>query len=80
MAEARGRAEWAQTSSMLALIANVNRDPKKRRAFKAEDFSPYRPEKGAKAPKADLSVLRDVFVKPKRRKPQRYRGTEEKKP
>jgi len=33
MAEARGRESWAHTSAILALIANVNRDPKKTRPF-----------------------------------------------
>jgi len=41
MAEARGRDDWAHTSAILALIANVNRDPKKTRPFKPSDFDPY---------------------------------------
>ncbi|HEV57107.1 MAG TPA: hypothetical protein ENN87_06365 [Phycisphaerales bacterium] len=41
MAEARGRDNWAHTSAILALIANVNRDPKKTRPCKPADFDPY---------------------------------------
>lgn len=41
MAEARGRDRWAHTSSVMALIANVNRDPKKGLAFRPSDFNPY---------------------------------------
>ena len=41
MAESRGRATWAIASSLMALIANVNRDPKKGRSFRPGDFNPY---------------------------------------
>jgi hypothetical protein len=41
MAEARSRAAWAHTSSVLAMLANVNRDPKRTRAFRPEDFDPH---------------------------------------
>jgi hypothetical protein len=41
MADARNRAGWNHTSHILCLIANVNRDPKKGRAFKPADFNPY---------------------------------------
>ena len=40
MAEARRRDEWDRTSVVLALIFNVNRDPKKVRAASPEDFHP----------------------------------------
>lgn len=41
MAEGRRREQWAHTASLCALIANVNRDPKKHRAFRPDDFNPY---------------------------------------
>jgi hypothetical protein len=41
MADARNRAEWGRASSIMALIANVNRDPKKGRALKPKDFHPF---------------------------------------
>jgi len=40
MSEARAQAMWAHTSSIMALIANVNRDPKRTRPFKPSDFNP----------------------------------------
>ena len=62
MAEARRREEWGRTSAVMALVANVNRDPKKTRAFKPGDFDPT--ARSAKAPEmtGDLSILRRVFV------------------
>jgi len=36
MAEGR----WEQTASILAMTANVNRDPRKHRRFAAADFNP----------------------------------------
>ncbi len=42
MAESRSREEWLHTSSILALLANVNRDPKKTPAFKPSDFDPHK--------------------------------------
>lgn len=40
MAEGRGRAEWARTSTVLALITNLHRDPKKP-PCKPSDLSPF---------------------------------------
>jgi len=45
MAEARAKERWGHTSSLMALIANVNRDPKKHQAFRPDDFSPYAPRR-----------------------------------
>jgi len=43
MANAKSEAAWAHTSSILAMIANVNRNPKKRaKPFTPMDFSPYK--------------------------------------
>jgi hypothetical protein len=44
MADARGRSEWARSSLLCTLIANVNRDPKSK-PFTLDDFSPYKIEK-----------------------------------
>ena len=62
LADARGRFEWEQTASLMALIVNLMRDPKKNKPVKAEDFNPYTVKEKAFL-KAPLSVLRDVFVK-----------------
>lgn len=41
MAEGRQKHDWGQTASMLALIANCHRDPKKRpRPFAPDEFMP----------------------------------------
>jgi len=70
MGEARLDEHWSHTASILALIANVNRDPKKTGPFKPADFMPPRnprnPRTGNPEPtieKADISVLKSVFIK-----------------
>jgi hypothetical protein len=70
MAEARGRANWAHTSTVLALLANVNRDPKRTRAFKPSDFNPFetrRARGGVPLVAENLAVLKRVFVDQKER-------------
>ena len=67
MAEGRGRAEWGRTASMMALVANVNRDPRKRRKpFQPDDFIPpaykARREKPAVI-KAGFGVLKMIFCR-----------------
>lgn len=57
--------EWGQTSCLMALVANIMRDPKKGKTFKPEDFNPYH-EKDKKVPMAPLNILKDVFVKDKK--------------
>ena len=67
MAEAKGRESWAHTSALMALIANVNRDPKKTRPFKPADFDPHTvKDKRDKAIElTDMATLKDAFVKTK---------------
>ena len=64
MAEARSKERWAHTSTVLALIANVNRDPKKHSPFKPADFNPHA-ERAVKITTSDLSILKQVFVERK---------------
>jgi len=47
---------------MMALVANVNRDPKKTRAFKPSDFDPTARAAMTPAKTKDLRVLKRVFV------------------
>lgn len=61
MAEARQRDEWARTSSLMALIANAHRNPKRSRAFKPSDFDPLGPRRH-EAPKVGVGILKQVFV------------------
>jgi hypothetical protein len=70
MAEGRGLDDWAHTSSLMALIANVNRDPKKGRAYKPKDFDPYarlRPGSRKQASQGDLAILREMLESQKTR-------------
>ncbi|NIA06905.1 MAG: hypothetical protein GWP14_04570 [Actinobacteria bacterium] len=63
MAEGSGRDRWAHTATVLALIANVNRDPKKTRAFKPEQFNPYAVNDRRKQRKsADLTILKEALT------------------
>ena len=63
MAEAKGRTAWGHTSAILALVANVNRDPKKGKPFTPADFNPFelRKRKGP-LPKADIKLLKRLWV------------------
>ncbi len=64
MAEARGKEAWARTAAILAMTANVNRDPKRTKAFAPVDFNPYELARRKKHKiKVDITVLRDVFVR-----------------
>jgi hypothetical protein len=60
MAEARQQADWTRTASLMALIANCHRDPKKQRAFRPSDFDPL--ARRSAPPKVGVDVLKDVFI------------------
>ena len=62
MADARGKFEWEQTASLMALIVNLVRDPQKSKPVKPDVFNPYS-QKEQKITKVPLSILKDVFVK-----------------
>jgi len=55
MAEARVDAEWNHTSAILAMLANVNRDPK-HSSYHPEDFHPLRRRRNRSA---GIPVTRD---------------------
>ena len=70
MAEGRSKDNWQHTSSILALMANVNRDPKKTKLFKPSDFNPTlnqssRPDVIV-VNKENVSLLRNLFTGDKR--------------
>jgi hypothetical protein len=70
MAEARQSDLWNHTAALLALLANAHRDPKKTRPLKPIDFHPYRSSKPTTAaPKAPISILKQVFVDGVRQRP-----------
>lgn len=60
MSEGRSRERWTHTSMVLSLIANVNRDPKKGRAFTPSDFDPWATadRRSQVVTKDDLTMLR----------------------
>lgn len=62
LAEARGKFEWEQTASLMALVVNLVRDPKKGKPAKPADFNPYYQKEKPKV-KVPLSFLKEVFVK-----------------
>jgi len=71
MAQARQEDHWNHTAALMALLANVNRDPKRGRAFKPADFHPALPQRQARiggggppAPlKGEIGMLK-IFVTP----------------
>jgi len=67
MSHGRIRQEWNYTSSLLAMIANANRDHKKRsRPFEAGEFHPFEKGKrrsaGMPVKAADIGLLKELFV------------------
>jgi len=60
MAEGRQREHWSRASAVMALIANTQRDPKRTRAFRPNDFDPF--ARATQQFKADIGVLKTVFI------------------
>jgi len=60
MAEARMKDDWSRTSSLMALLANCHRDPKKTPPYRPSDFDPF--VKSRQPPIVGVEVLKDVFV------------------
>ena len=65
MVEGRGKFEWSQTASLMALAANLVRDPKKGKAASPADFNPFaqRPPKPVLRGKEMLAALKAAFVR-----------------
>jgi hypothetical protein len=65
MADARQHDLWNYASGLMALLANIHRDPKKGRALRPQDFHPLahaRTRRRQQPLKADIIVLKSVFV------------------
>ena len=67
MAQARQEDNWNHTAAIMALLANVNRDPKRGRPFKPADFHPALPGRQARTQspsvlKGEITMLKTVFV------------------
>lgn len=63
MAEARAEQQWNHTASLLAMLVNVNRDPRSGRAARPIDFHPLARRVEEPVLKVDIGVLKQVFVK-----------------
>lgn len=70
MAEGRGRAEWARTAEVLAMIANCNRDAKKHPApFSSAEFTPYaQAQAQAVKDRVPVKALKGIFCRPSKPK------------
>lgn len=63
MVESKGRYDWAQISSLMALMVNLVRDPRHSSPARPVDFNPYIPQPKKQILRGkDLSILKDVFV------------------
>ena len=64
MAEGVQRVQWAQTSAVLAMLANAHRDPKRKPTpFKPDDFNPWAERRGpTTAMKVNIDALK-VFLR-----------------
>ena len=56
--------QWSHTASVLAMIANVNRDPKKHKPIRPDDLNPtvQKEVPVAEMPQSDLTELREFFT------------------
>lgn len=59
MANSRGDEEWKRTSTMLAMLYNMNRDPLKSKPAMAEEFNPYSKANRAKPIISDRKLAPD---------------------
>jgi hypothetical protein len=64
MAEGCISESWNHTSAVLALLANVHRDPRKGRAMRPADFHPMHktPARKPAVLKGSVELLKTVFV------------------
>ena len=64
MAEGRSRAAWERTSAIMALIANANRDRKRKPSpYKPDDFNPFAKKQKRAIKLESLAPLRSAFEK-----------------
>ncbi|MFM2093827.1 MAG: hypothetical protein RIS70_951 [Planctomycetota bacterium] len=62
MGEAKSQQAWAHTSSVLAMLANLHRDPKKTRTYKPDDFNPHVRKHSVTIQKVGIGLLKQVFI------------------
>lgn len=61
-AEARQTDEWSRTAHVLAVLININRDPRRRQVAKPEDLMPQKRRRKVEPMKTDISALK-MFLK-----------------
>ncbi|MBS3735534.1 MAG: hypothetical protein KGY99_11550, partial [Phycisphaerae bacterium] len=64
-ADGRSRHDWQQTASVLAMLANCHRDPKKSKPFQPDDFNPHAPRQRGPAirvTKENITDMRAEFI------------------
>ena len=57
MSNSRLRSEWARTANILCMMANINRDEKRKKTpYTVQDFMPFKDERLKNAPVRKLSM------------------------
>lgn len=64
MAEGRSEANWGLLSHLLALLANVNRDPRRSAPLSPSDFDPHARarEKSAPTQRVNIKDIKDLLM------------------
>ncbi len=60
MLDGKQRHDWSIASAVMALVANIHRDPKRSRRLNPSDFDPF--AKRQRPIKVGVSVLKGVFI------------------
>ena len=63
MYKGKAKHDWRIASTHLAMLANINRDPKKGRVFKPQDFDPtHERVPVSQLPKVGVDVLKKAII------------------
>lgn len=63
MLDGKQRHDWSIASAVMALVANIHRDPRRSRRLNPSDFDPFAKRSPTQRPiKVGVSVLKDVFI------------------
>jgi hypothetical protein len=69
MAEGRSRQAWEHTSALLSMLANVNRNPKKRsKPFSPAEFNPFGQRRRHTGPKLRMRDVKDMVIRTPKKK------------
>ncbi len=60
--ESHLKCDWGRTSSLMALIFDMFRDPKKTKALKPKDFNPTLNKKNRPKIQGTIQDLKDMFI------------------